>query len=593
MSGGKTIVRVKIDGKEKPSAKERRKYRIAAASGAALVLILALLLAGGGENRRYERYRRQAAESYQKGEYDQALSDLRKAEAIRSSDDVLMLMADCYEAQGKWDLALEALRQMDRNDPAVTERINALEQRKLQQQQEEGMCVIAGESYPVNTTELDLSGRSLGNGVLQEVLQLHALTRLSLADNQLSDVSALSALGGLRSLDLSGNSLSDIRALGKLSDLHSLNLDRNPLGDLSPLYRLEELNSLSLRGVPLREGELELLSEALPFCAILTDGEAEGRTAICLRGVHFDTGATELNLSGLGLREIQCLSLCTELKSLDLTNNEIYDLSPLMNMQKLEKLKLSGNLVQDLRPLIGLPNLRSLDASCNAVGETSAVGSLPGLMSLDLCDNPIGDFSGLRKLNALQSLRLENTGIGDEDLPALYGMKRLARLNLDRNDGISAEAMNALKANLPDCTISYGTLVYTVQLGGMDFRTDITSLCIENTEMSSLFGLEKFSCLETVQLGRNRIEDLSAFQNTHSRESIRELDLSFNLIQDISPLSALSGLETLDLRSNQISSLQPLMRMSRLKKLNLNGNPLSEEQINELRLALPDCEILF
>ena len=592
MKGGVDTVRDKELRKKSISAKERRRYLLVAGAGAALVLILALLLHGGGDRQRYERYRRQAAESYQNGQYDQALSELRKAEAIESSEDLLMLMADCYEAQENWDLALETLRRMDRNDPNVTERISALEQRRLQQQEEE-LRIIAGEGYPASATELDLSGRSLGNGVLQEVLQLHALTHLSLADNAISDPSALTALGGLRVLDLSGNDLRDISTLKKLSNLHSLNLDRNPLGDLSPLYGLEELSSLSLRGVSLREGELEMLSAALPRCAILTDGSVDGVTAICLGGVQFDTAATQLNLSGLGLREIQCLSSCTELRSLDLTDNEISDLSPLMNLQKLEKLKLAGNSLTDLRPLIGLQTLHSLDASRNAVSETSAIGSLASLQSLDLSDNPIGDFSGLRKLSSLEVLRLENTGLRDEDIPALYGLNRLARLALDRNDGISAAVMKELKAKLPECSISHGSLVYPVQLGGIDFRSDDTSLCIENTELSDLFGFEKFDCLETVRLGRNRIENLTVFQNTHSREKIRVLDLSFNLIQDLSPLAGLTNLEVLDLRSNQISSLRPLLRMTQLKKLDLTGNPLTAEQVAELRQALPDCEIVF
>ena len=132
-----------------------------------------------------------------------------------------------------------------------------------------------------------------------------------------------------------------------------------------------------------------------------------------------------------------------------------------------------------------------------------------------------------------------------------------------------------------------------VSLGGEDFRTDITSLFLEGTEISTLFGLEKFECLETVQLGRNSIADLSAFQNTHSRDTIRYLDLSFNKIRDLSPLTSLTALETLDLRSNDISSLNPLMRMGWLKKVDLSGNPLEPEQIEELRRALPDCEIIF
>ena len=570
----------------------KRKYRIAAAAAAALVLLLALLLHGNSDSARYERYRRQASESYRNGDYDQALSDLRKAEAIRSSDEVLMLMADCYEAQGNLELALETLRQMDLGDPAVQERITALEQRRLQQRGE-GQRIIAGESYDAATAELDLKGRGLHDGVLQELRQLYALTSLSLADNDIADLSGLEALGGLRTLDLSGNRIRDVQTLGQLENLRSLYLDRNPLGDLSPLYGLQELNLLSLRGVELEKEELEALSAALPHCAILTDGDKEGKLNILLSGIAFDTEVSSLNLSGLGLRDLSCLSLCTQLVSLDLSDNELTDLSPLMTLQQLEQLKLAGNQVTDLRPLIGLSSLRHLDASRNLIGDTSAVGSMPGLLTLDLSDNPIGDFSGLKKLQNLQILRLENTGLKDGALPALYGLNRLTRLALDRNEGITVEAMSALKAQQPKCNITYGTLVYTVQLGGEDFRTDVTELCVEGTELSSLFGFEKFDCLETVRLSRNRIENLSALQNAHCREQIRTLDLSFNLIEDVSPLAALSNLETLDLRSNQISSVYPLKRLTNLKKLDLTGNPLTEEQVEELRRALPDCEILF
>lgn len=576
----------------KPTAKERRNYRIAAAAAVILVLVMAQLLHSGGGTRRYERYRREAASSYQSGDYDRALSSLRKAEAIRGSEEVRMLMADCYEAQGNWDMALEVLRQMDRNDAAVTERIAALEQRRLQENGQ-GRCVVAGQSFDAGTDELDLSGRGLDNGVLQELQQLHALNRLILRDNAISQVEQLASLGGLRTLDLSGNRVTDVSPLGKLTNLRSLNLDHNPVTEVRSLYRLQEMSSLSLVGVQLPEGELEALSAALPHCAIIADGETEEVQSILLGGVRFSTDVAELNLSGLGLRDVSCLSRCTQLKKLDLSGNEISDLSPLMNLQQLENLKINGNRVNDLRPLMAMTGLKHLEAAENTVLETSALSKLERLLSLDLSDNPIRDFSGLHNLSNLESLRLENTGLGDEDLPELYGLRRLGSLHLERNEGITAEAMKALKDKLPDCVVSHATLVLTIQLGGEDFRTDVSELRIEGTELQDLFGLEKFECLETVRLGRNRIENLSAFQNTHSRESIRSLDLSFNRIQDLSPLTALHNLETLDLRSNQISSINPLLRMPQLKKLDLSGNPLEQSQIEELRRTLPDCEILF
>ena len=49
------------------------------------------------------------------------------------------------------------------------------------------------------------------------------------------------------------------------------------------------------------------------------------------------------------------------------------------------------------------------------------------------------------------------------------------------------------------------------------------------------------------------------------------------------------------LADNALSALGKKSGLSaaQLKKLILSGNPLSEAQIEELRKALPDCEIIF
>ena len=567
-----------------------RLFGIVAVAAALLVAALALLLFDGSDTERYARYRRQAMESYQAGDYDRALSELRKATAIEAGEECLMLMADCYEAQGNWDMALETLRRMDRNDAAVTGRIAALEQRKLQQETGETV-LVAGERYAPDTRELTLDGRDLGDGVLQEIRQLYGLGRLSLADNHLRDLKALGELGGLRELDLSGNEISDLSPLGALRDLRSLSLDRDPVEDLSPLYVLSELGSLSLRGVELKDEELLALSRALPRCAIYCDGSRPDSLDICLGGQRFDSTVTQLSLRSAGLRDISCLSLCSQLRWLDLSDNEISDLSPLMDLQQLEQLKVAGNTVSDLRPLLGMTGLRRLDLSRCLVTDCSALSQLTGLIELDLSENELADFSALSKLRELQSLRLEATGIEDEDLEALHSLSKLRSLALDRDPGLGDEAVSALRSALPNCTISHDALVYVVDIAGLSFRTDETSICIQGTELSDLRGLERFDCLETLQLGRNRIESVSLLRNCRSRGSIRVLDLSGNPLTDVSVLPALTALEELDLSYDAIVSYEPLCYMKTLRVLDLTGCPVTEQQLQQLREALPDCEI--
>ncbi len=89
------------------------------------------------------------------------------------------------------------------------------------------------------------------------------------------------------------------------------------------------------------------------------------------------------------------------------------------------------------------------------------------------------------------------------------------------------------------------------------------------------------------------------------------LDLSYNRIVDVSPLTALTRLQSLYLGSNEIVDLEPLTALTGLSKLELNnnqiedispliantglgqwdsvfleGNPLSEEAINQQIPAL-------
>ncbi|MGC7139061.1 leucine-rich repeat domain-containing protein [Listeria ivanovii] len=72
------------------------------------------------------------------------------------------------------------------------------------------------------------------------------LVRLSLEDNELTQVDALANLTQLETLFISKNQLKNIDALANLTNLKTLDLNRNELEDLSPLARLENLTSLDL-----------------------------------------------------------------------------------------------------------------------------------------------------------------------------------------------------------------------------------------------------------------------------------------------------------------------------------------------------------
>ena len=95
----------------------------------------------------------------------------------------------------------------------------------------------------------------------------------------------------------------------------------------------------------------------------------------------------------------------------------------------------------------------------------------------------------------------------------------------------------------------------------------------------------------------NQISDITYLE---SLTVLTLLELRDNEISDIKPLQPLTNLTYLDLSFNQISDIEPLISLVRLDELFIGQNSIdggynlivwTDEQINELKEALPSCTI--
>lgn len=572
--------------------KKKVLYTAASVAAAFLVIAVALGLRSASESKDYENYMRQAQDCMAEQQHDNALALLRKAAAIDRTEESLMTMVDCYEMQENYVKALELLRTMDTKDPEVAARITSME--LLRQDSQRGRTVmVAGRSVPEDSISLELDDMGLDDSVLEEVCQLHGLQSLSLAGNAIEDIGPLRQLRGLVSLDLSGNLIEDLSPLTALAGLRSLKLDGDPVKDFSPLLKLPNLSSLSIKGVEIEPEQLEALSKAMPNCAIHGDkGEGQGQD-MTLGGLSFKPDVTELDLSGLGLWDISALSDCKMLQKLDISGNQIADLSPLMELPELSWLDASENCLTDLRPLMGLDKLSYLDVSSNEISSTTALSMMNGIKELYLDNDPIKDLSGLRKVKSLEVLGLSGTGIADDSLSYLSGLKKLKSLDLGEAVNLSGEAVDKLRAALPKCTVNASQLVYSVDLNGQQVPSNAKELDLSGKNISDISSLSKLHSLEKLDLSGNSLSNLYVFEYAQCRFSLKELDLSGNDIQDITPIASLRALESLDMSNNDISSETPFMSLTKLKTLRLSGTALTQQQLDSLQTALPDCEIIY
>ncbi len=165
---------------------------------------------------------------------------------------------------------------------------------------------------------LDLSNKSISALQTGDFNGLTGMGSLYLAENSISDISALSGLTQLTHLYLAGNSISDISALSGLTSMVNLDLNNNSISNISALSGMTSMLSLAL--------------------------------------------------NNNSISDISALSGMTLMASLALNNNSISDISALSGMTSLLAVGVAGNPISDYAPLRTLkaanPILR-IDISLN------------------------------------------------------------------------------------------------------------------------------------------------------------------------------------------------------------------------------------
>ena len=74
-------------------------------------------------------------------------------------------------------------------------------------------------------------------------------------------------------------------------------------------------------------------------------------------------------------------------------------------------------------------------------------------------------------------------------------------------------------------------------------------------------------------------------------DDVTGVSLDATEVSDLSPLAKLTNLETLTLGGTPLSDVSPLAKLTKLELLYLNNTQVSEQAIEQLKTALPQCTI--
>ena len=447
----------------------------------------------------------------------------------------------------------------------------------------EGLTTFDGSNQRIE----DLTGLETATG----------LTSLTLSNNAIVDLEPLEDLTSLTDLNLSRNQIVDVSPLEALTSLTFLNLQNNQIIDVAPLAELTNLTSLRLRGNDniINLGALYHLADThggptdidvpVPGAVTIPDDALAAAVRAALRIAPGDpilpdamARLTRLTASRKGITSLSGLDQAGLLEILDVgQNNEISDLTPLSGLTNLKVLDLADNNITAISALSGLTTLQTLDLRNNDVTNTARLSTMTHLKNLYVRGN-----ANLESLKQLVKLTAAGTRVDitlprpvtfrDEYLAAQLreALNSLSGFTLQDDDPIFPEDMAMLR-DFEASTPTSGEEI--VNLTGLETATGLTSLNLSDNQIVSLSPLARLMNLKTLNLSSNSISSLSSLSGL---TGLTTLNLSDNNISSVSSLSRLISLTDLNLSDNRITSVSSLSGLTSLTDLNLSNNSIRD-----------------
>ena len=117
----------------------------------------------------------------------------------------------------------------------------------------------------------------------------------------------------------------------------------------------------------------------------------------------------------------------------------------------------------------------------------------------------------------------------------------------------------------------------------------IESLAVTNKGIQDLEGIQLLKGLKSLDLSNNKLQVIAQLGDL--KDSLENLNLSGNLIEETGPLSLLTGLKTLDVSGNLIENAGGIANLTALTALNISGNIIKDSGAFEKLAALTELNI--
>jgi len=444
-----------------------------------------------------------------------------------------------------------------------------------------------GWTLTEEVTSLKCSDRNIQ--ILAGVENLTSLLELDLSDNQISNVAPIDLIPQLNIINLSNNALLDIFPLQPLTNLTQLNLSGNSRLMSIDVQNLIQFNPglthIGVAGIDM--GDLSWLPPMGPMGEhnlIELDISHTGSFPDLAPQIGQYSNLRVLKAAGNKLQHAGQLEFLTQLEVIDLSDNQLMDVSSLLMLNGLTQLNLTGNrklapwLVQQiiqsnpglthigvggiamndlnwLPPMGPMGEFNLLELDISSIGKIMYLGpqiaQYTNLRVLKAASNHMLDPGPLDQLMSLEVLDLsDNKLMYAFQLQMLNGLKQLNLSDNPQLDPMHVQQIIQTNLNLTHvgvAGIGMGDLSWLPPSGPMGEFNFIELDLSRTGSFPDLFPLMQYT-------------------------NLRVLKAAGNQLQNVGPLDQLLKLEVLDLSDNSLIDIFPLQMLNGLTEINLSGN---------------------
>ncbi|XP_053572364.1 leucine-rich repeat and guanylate kinase domain-containing protein [Bombina bombina] len=252
-------------------------------------------------------------------------------------------------------------------------------------------------------------------------------------------------------------------------------------------------------------------------------------------------------------------------------------------------LTLSNRMLQSIQLLCKYIHLQKLDVSCNEITDLSCVSHMPYLTELKASNNKLTTFFDFAPPKNLQVVDLSFNLI--TDMKDLSVHKVLRTLILNNNKITEIKGLENCRS-LSHLNLSHNQISSICDFGSLPIKT----LCLGSNQIKNISGLDNLKNLQTLDLSGNRISSLEGLEGLDLLQNLHLEDNEICEISEISYIEELPLLHVLNLVKNPLQEqpeywLSVLFMLQRLTELDLKKVKI-EEKVAAVNKYDPPPEVI-